>query len=257
LVIGFVDGINPCSLWVISILLAIVIRTGSRRRVLAIGSTFLLVTAAMYALFMVGIYSALSVIGYLAAIRVAAGVVAATFGLFAVADYFRSRRGVTFGIPQRRKPGLYRRMRDIAESRALLPALGATALFAIAVSLLETPCTAGFPVLWTGLLASHDVGLVGSALLFCLYMVPFLLDEIVVFTAAVVAMRATKLQERHGRLLKLVAGTVMLTLAATVVFLPALMEDVLGASLVFVAAIGVAAAVHLVARHRTAQHSAG
>ncbi len=248
LIIGFVDGINPCSLWVISILLAMVIRTGSRRRVLAIGSAFLLVTAAMYAVFMAGIYSALSVIGYLGAIQIVVGVVAGAFGLLAIKDYFWFRRGVSTSIPERSKPGLYRRMRDVAGSHPLLPALGATTLLAVGVSLLETPCTAGFPVLWTGLLASHDVGLAGSAVLFLVYMVPFLLDEIVVFGVAVATMRATKLQERHGRLLKLVAGTVMLALAGTMVFVPDVMEDVLGASIVFAGAIALAAAVHATTR---------
>ena len=65
LIIGFVDGINPCSLWGISVLLTIVVRTASRRRVVAIGTTFLVVTAAMYALYMAGIYSALTVVGFL------------------------------------------------------------------------------------------------------------------------------------------------------------------------------------------------
>ena len=244
LVIGFVDGINPCSLWVISILLAIVIRTGSRRRVLAVGSMFLLVTAAMYALYMAGIYSALTFIGYLGAIQVVVGVVAGVFGLLAVADYFRSRRGVTLGIPDRGKPGLYRRMRDIAGAHSLPAALAATALLAVGVSLLETPCTAGFPVLWTGLLASHGVGFAGSALLFVVYMLPFLLDEIVVFGVAVATMRAAKLQEKHGRLLKLVAGTVMLALAGTMVFFADVMEDVVGATAVFAVAIAVAVAIH-------------
>jgi hypothetical protein len=136
-------------------------------------------------------------------------------------------------------------MRDIAGSMALLPALGATTLLAIGVSLLETPCTAGFPVLWTGLLASRDVGLLGSVLLFLLYMVPFLLDEIIVFGVAVATMRAAKLQEKHGRLLKLIAGTVMLALAGTMIFVPKVMEEVLGATAVVVAAIGVAVVVHL------------
>ena len=50
---------EPCSLWVITVLLAIVVRTGNRRRVVAIGATFLVVTAIMYGLFIMGIYSAL------------------------------------------------------------------------------------------------------------------------------------------------------------------------------------------------------
>jgi hypothetical protein len=248
LVIGFVDGINPCSLWVISILLMIVIRTGSRRRVLAIGSTFLVVTAGMYALFMAGIYGVLSVIGYLGAIQLAVAVAAGIFGVVSVKDYFLPKKGLSFTIPDSSKPSLYARMRTVAGQKALVPALAATAALAVGVSLLETPCTAGFPVLWTGLLEANDVPFAESALLFLLYMVPFLVDEFIVFGAAVVTMRATHMQERHGRVLKLVAGTTMLALAGTMALAPEVMESVSGATLVFVGA-GVAAAVtHLVTR---------
>ncbi len=244
LAIGFVDGINPCSLWVISILLAIVIRTGSRGRVLAIGTTFLLVTAGMYALFMVGIYSALTVIGYLGAVQVVIGLAAGTFGAINVKDYFAFKRGVSLSIPEGSKPGIYQRMRRVTAQRALVPALAGTAALAVGVSILETPCTAGFPVLWTGLLAANDVSFAQSAGLFGLYMVPFLLDEFVVFLVAVATMRASRLQEQHGRLLKLVAGVVMLALAAVMLLAPEIMENVLGAMLVFLGAGLVAGVIH-------------
>lgn len=248
LVIGFVDGVNPCSLWVISILLAIVIRTGSRRRVLAIGTAFLTVTAGMYALYMVGIYSALSVIGYLKAIQLIVGLVAGVFGLIAIKDYFWFKKGPSMSIPEGQKPGLYRRMREVAASKSLLAALGATTLLAVAVSLIETPCTAGFPIIWTGLLAANNVGPVTSALLFLLYMIPFLLDELIVFGAAVFTMRASKLQEKHGRVLKLVAGVFMVALAGTMLFRPATMESPLGATLVFAGATAAAVAIHQIAK---------
>ncbi|MFD0316709.1 hypothetical protein [Streptomyces flavalbus] len=248
LVIGFVDGINPCSLWAISILLAIVLRTGSRRRVLAVGTVFLLVTAGMYAVYMAGIYSALSVVGFLDAIQVGIAVLAGVFGLLSVKDYFWFRKGATLSIPEARKPALYKRMRSIALHRSLLPALAATTALAVAVSLLETPCTAGFPVMWTGMLAARDVPFAEAAGLYALYMIPFLIDEFLVFCAAVVTMRAAKLQEKHGRLLKLLSGTVMLALAGVMVTAPEVMEDVVGATVVFLGALLVAVAVHLVTR---------
>lgn len=250
LVIGFVDGVNPCSLWVISVLLAIVVRTGSRRRVLAIGSMFLVVTAAMYAVYMAGIYSAMTVIDHLGAVQVAVAVLAGVFGVVAVKDYFAYKVGVSFTIPDSSKPGLYRRMRAAAGHERLLPALAATTALAVGVSLLETPCTAGFPVLWTGLLEANGVGVAGAGLLFLLYMVPFLLDELVVFAVAVFTLRATRMQERHGRLLKLVGGTMMLALAVAVVVDPAAMSDPLTALGVFGAALAVAGLVHLVMRNR-------
>ena len=134
LVIGFVDGVNPCSLWVISVLLAIVVRSGSRRRVSAIGLTFLLVTAGMYALYMAGIYSAMGVVAHLGVVQVAVAVIAGIFGIVSIKDYFAFKKGLSFTIPDSSKPALYRRMRAAAGQQALLPALGATVALAVGVS---------------------------------------------------------------------------------------------------------------------------
>jgi len=245
-IIGFVDGINPCSLWVISVLLTIVVRTASRRRVVAIGSTFLLVTAGMYAVYMAGIYSALTVVGYVGAIQVIVAIAAGIFGAASVKDYFAFKKGLSFTISDSSKPGIYKRMREAAGQKALIPALGATALLGVAVSLLETPCTAGFPVLWTGMLQANGVGLAESAALFVVYMVPFLLDEVIVFAVVVVTMRATKMQEKHGQLLKLIAGVTMLVLAAVMVLEPALMENPLAALVLFAGAFALAGVIHAV-----------
>jgi glutaredoxin len=251
LVIGFVDGVNPCSLWVISVLLAIVVRTRSRTRVFAVGLTFLTVTALMYAVYMAGIYSAMTVVGHLPLIQLVVALVAGVFGVVSLKDYFAFRRGISFTISDSAKPGIYRRMRAAAGKRELLPSLAATVVLAVGVSLLETPCTAGFPVLWTGLLAAQGVGTGEAIGLFGLYLLPFLIDELVVFGVAVATMRAAKLQERHGRVLKLVGGTMMLALAVTVVVSPEAMADPLIAMLVFAAAFAAAAVVHLVTRRLT------
>ncbi len=245
-IIGFVDGVNPCSLWAISVLLTIVLRTGSRRRVIAIGSTFLVVTAAMYALYMAAIYSALAVVGFIGAIQIAVAIVAGVFGAVSVKDYFAFKKGLSFTISDSAKPGIYQRMRAAASQRSLLPALGATVALAVAVSLLETPCTAGFPVLWTGMLQANDVGALETAGLFLAYMVPFLLDEFLVLAVAIWTMRAMKMQEKHGELLKLFAGVTMLVLAAVMVIDPALMENPVAALALFASAFALAAVVHTV-----------
>ncbi|WP_084124284.1 hypothetical protein [Demequina sp. NBRC 110054] len=246
LIIGFVDGVNPCSLWVISVLLAIVLRTGSRRRVIAIGSTFLAVTALMYALYMAAFYSVLTVVGWMGWIQVLVALVAGIFGIVSVKDYFAFKQGLSFTISDSAKPGIYKRMRAAASHEALLPALGATIVLAVGVSLLETPCTAGFPLLWTGLLQANDVGPIETVGLFVAYMIPFLLDELAVFAIAIVTMRATKFQDRHGELLKLFAGVTMLVLAAVMLLDPTLMNSPWVALGLFAGAFVLAAAIHLV-----------
>ncbi len=255
LLIGFVDGVNPCSLWVLSMLLALVLHTGSRRRVFAVGTMFLFVTSALYGLYMVGAYSALDYAGEADWVRFAVAAVAGVFGVLHIKEFFTDR-GVSLTISDAHKPKMYQRMRGLARADRTLPAaLGGTALLAVGVSVVETPCTAGLPLLWTDLLAQRDVATGGAVLLFMLYLGVFLLDEMILFGVAVVTLRATRMQERHGRVLQLVSGTLMLTLASVMLFAPSLLETLSGTIVVFAAAAAVAGAVVVVDRWWRHGHS--
>lgn len=248
LIIGFVDGMNPCSLWVITVLLAIVVRTGVRRRVIAIGTTYLLITAVMYGLFILGVYSALGLIAHLGIVQLVVALVAGVLGLLSVKDYFAFKQGPSMTISDSAKPGIYQRMRTVAGQERLLPALAATVVLAVGVSFIEIPCTAGFPLLWAGLLEANNVGFIQALGLLVLFMIPYLIDELIVFGVAVVAMRSLKMQERHGRLLKLLAGSMMIALAVTMLTAPEAMSRPLVAVLIFTAAITAAVVIHLVMR---------
>jgi cytochrome c biogenesis protein CcdA len=256
LVIGFVDGVNPCSLWVLSVLLAIVLHSGSRGRVVSVGLTFLAVTVGMYAIYMAGMYSALDYIGKLAWIRLTIATVALVFGLIHMKEYFWFKEGPSLTIDDARKPGLYKRMRSIARADKSLPAvLGGTVVLAVGVSLLETPCTAGLPLLWTSMLASQGVGLATAAALFAIYMAVFLADELVVFGVAVATLRSSRLGETQGRQLKLISGSVMVTLAVAMFAMPQAMETVTGTVQVFAAASLMVAAVWALERVAVAARS--
>lgn len=242
LAIGFVDGVNPCSLWVLTMLLALVLHGRSRRRVLLVGLTFLVVTATMYGLYIASFYSALSIAGSLGWIQRSVAIVVGVLGALQLADALELRGAPRLGIADTRKPALYRRMRALAVAdRSVVGLMGATALLAVGVSLMETPCTAGLPMLWTGLLADQELGLASMVALFVLYLTVFLLDELLVLGAAVFTMKAFKLQEHHGRSLKLVSGVVMLSLAVVWLVVPRAMETLSGTSLVL-AVTGVVAA---------------
>lgn len=251
LLIGFVDGVNPCSLWVLSMLLALVVHGGSRRRMLTVGFVFLSVTATLYGLYMVGAYTALDYASGVTWIRVAVALVAAAFGVLHLKEHL-THRGPSLSIPDDRKPPMLRRMRALARpDRPLGAVLGGTVVLAVGVSLVETPCSAGLPLLWTDLLAARDVAAAGAAVLFGLYLAVFLLDELVLFAVAVSTMRATKLQERHGQVLQLVSGTLMVALAVAMLVAPTALESLTGTAAVFTIAAAVVLAVlaveHLVA----------
>ena len=247
--IAFVDGFNPCSLWVLSLLLAVVINTRSRRKVVLVGTTFLVVAAAVYALMLAGLVNLLGLVAVLPWVRVAVALLALGFALVNLKDYVWYRRGPSLTIPEARKPGIYRGIRGVmARDRSTLAVLGATAAMAAGVTVFELPCTVGFPVLWAGLVLQWRPGALAFSALLAVYLVIFLADELVLFGAAVATLRVTRLEERHGRVLKLVGGMVMLFLAVVMVLRPAWLNAVGPATAVVGAALLAALLVHLVAR---------
>jgi cytochrome c biogenesis protein CcdA len=112
----------------------------------------------------------------------------------------------------------------------------ATAFMASGVTLVELPCTIGFPMIWTSLVAQQDIGMTAFISLLALYLVIFLLDEILIFVTAVVSLRVERLQEKQGRVLKLFGGVLMLTLGIAMLVRPSLMRDLTAALGVFLIA---------------------
>lgn len=247
--ISFVDGFNPCSLWVLSILLALVIHSGSRKKTLIVGLTFLITTTLVYGLFIVGLFSIFTFVGFIGWIQVAVALLALGFALINIKDYFWYKEGVSFTIADRHKPGIYRNIRGLMSGEKSDTALiGATAAMALGIALVELPCTTGFPLLWTNLLAAHEVTALMFAMLLGLYMLIYLADELFVFGTVVVTLKASKFEEKQGRILKLIGGMIMLALAITLLIDPGIMNDIGSSVLVF--GLALLAAVALLVIHR-------
>ena len=101
--IAFVDGFNPCSLWVLSVLLALTLNTGSRRRVFLVGIVFLTVTSLVYMAFITGLFTMFSVISFVGWIQVVVALVALFFAAVNIKDYFWYKEGISFTDRRRAK----------------------------------------------------------------------------------------------------------------------------------------------------------
>ncbi|MBI4928760.1 MAG: thioredoxin family protein [Anaerolineae bacterium] len=249
LLIAFVDGFNPCSMWVLSILLALTLRTGSRKKIVLIGLIFIFVTASIYALFIAGLFTVLMYVRFLGWIQVVVALVALFFGLVNIKDYFFYKEGLSFTIDDKHKPGIFAKIRKVMDASDNVWSLaGATVVLAAGVSLIEFACTAGFPVLWTNLLSAQQVTPLLFGILLLVYMLVYQLDELGLFFVAVFTLKASKLQESQGRILKLIGGTLMLTLSVVMVVNPALMNNLNSSMIIFLVAFGAAGLVLLVHR---------
>jgi cytochrome c biogenesis protein CcdA len=231
------------------VLLSITLQTRSRKKVLIVGAAFLLTTAALYGLFIAGVFSVLRIISFIGWIQVVVALIALAFALVNIKDYFWFQEGVSFTISDKKKPGIYQRMRRILrESDSAWQLIAATVVFAAGIALVELTCTAGFPVIWSNIMASQQVATATFILLLLVYMLVYLLDEAGIFLVAVFTLRSTKLEEKHGRVLKLIGGVLMLTLALVMLIDPTVMNDISGTLIIFGLAIGATALILLVHR---------
>jgi len=249
LLIGFVDGVNPCSIWALTMLLAITLHTGSRKKVMIIGLVFITVTAGVYALFILGIFSALTLLSSMGWIQVVVSLVALFFAVVNIKDYFWYKEGISFTIADDKKPGLFQKMRKIVDaSDSFWGLVGATVVLAAGVSLVEFACTAGFPVIWTNLLSAQKVTPLTFTLLLLLYLLIYQLDELGIFAVAVVTLKSSKIEEKHGRILKLIGGTLMLALSIAMLVDPFIMNNMSSSLIVFGAALALTLVVLVVHR---------
>ncbi|NMB55296.1 MAG: thioredoxin family protein [Leptolinea sp.] len=249
LLIGFVDGVNPCSIWALTMLLAITLHTGSRKKVLIIGLVFITVTAAVYAMFIMGIFTAIKLLSFTGWFQVVVALVALFFSIVNIKDYFWYKEGISFTIADEKKPGIYRSMRRVLDAGdSFWGLVGATIVLAAGVSLVEFSCTAGFPVIWSNLISAQKVTPLIFGLLLLLYMVIYQLDELGIFLVAVVTLKSSKMEEKHGRILKLIGGTLMLALAIAMLVNPHIMTSLSSSLIVFGSAL--AATLLILLLHR-------
>ncbi|MCE7984526.1 MAG: thioredoxin [Caldilinea sp. CFX5] len=247
--IALVDGFNPCSLWVLSVLLALTLNTGSRRKLFWVGLTFVTVTALVYMAFITGLFTMFSVLPFVGWVRGIVALAALAFAAVNIKDYFWYKSGISFTIADEQKPGIYRGIRGVLTAgESTWRLIAATVVLAAGVSLVEFSCTAGFPVLWTNLLVTQEATALTFGLLLLLYMLIYQIDELGIFLVAVFTLKASRLGESQGRILKLVGGLLMLTLALVMLVNPAWMNQISSSLLVFAVAFGAAALVLLVHR---------
>jgi glutaredoxin len=220
IVLGLIDGFNPCAMWVLLFLLSLLVNLHSRARMAAIGGTFVVVSGVAYYVFMAAWLNVFLWAGYSRGLQIGLGLVALGIGSVHVKDFFALHRGFSLSIPESAKPGLYARVRRIIHAENLAGAMGMVIALAVVVNLIELLCTAGLPAIYTQVLASQGLPVWQYYLYLALYIVAYMIDDALMLVIAVITLSRRKLQERTGRWLKLVSGVVMAILGLLLIAAP-------------------------------------
>jgi hypothetical protein len=219
-VVGLLDGFNPCAMWVLLFLLSLLVNVRDRTRMLLVAGTFVVASGVVYFAFMAAWLNVFLIVGFSAAVRVVLGIVTAIVGVVNVKDFFALGTGISFSIPEPAKPGIYARTRRIVQAENLRGALVATIVLALLVNTVELLCTAGLPALYTHVLTQHGLPRWGYYGYLALYNLAYVFDDSVMVLTSVITLRRLKLQERAGRWLKLISGAVLLALGITLLLAP-------------------------------------
>lgn len=246
LTLGLLDSINPCAFFVLLFLLSLMIHARSRMRMLTVGIVFVTFSGLIYFLFMAAWLNLFLATGGIRFVTLLAGLVALLIGVFNIKDYFFFHKGPSLSIPEKAKPGLYHRVRNLIKSPSYFSLLGGTILLAIAANSYELLCTAGFPMIFTRILTLHGLTTWQYYTYLALYNVIYVIPLLVIVIVFTVTLGAHQLTEKQGRLLKLISGVMMAGIGIVLVFFPSLLQDPTGAIALFGAAFLCVGAILLI-----------
>lgn len=220
ILIGLVDGFNPCAMWVLLFMLSILIGMHDRRKILAVAGTFVVVSGLVYFAFMAAWLNAFHFIGLRRWSEIALAMIATIIGAINIKDFFAFKQGITLSIPESAKPGIYARVRKIAIAENLPAAIIGASVLAVLINFVELLCTAGLPALYTKVLTMQRYSIWGEYGYLVLYIIAYVFDDSIMVGIAVVTLGRRKLQERGGRYLKLVSGIAILLMGLVLLFAP-------------------------------------
>lgn len=209
-VVGLLDGLNPCAFYVLVVLLSVLLHVRSRGRVALFGATFVLASGAVYFLFMAAWLNAFALVGAARWVTRALGAALVVMGLINLKELVWFKRGVSLMIPEKAKPGLFRRMRAIAQAASLPAAFVGIAALAFVVNLVELGCTLGLPAMYTRALAQRrGLGAAARYAYLALYNLAYVVPLAVIVAVYVVTMRRVEMTEGRAKALKAVSGALL------------------------------------------------
>ena len=221
MILGFIDGFNPCAMWILLFLINMLFGMKNRKRMWILGITFLLMSAFVYLLSMLGINFVLSM-STVSWLKKGIAVVALIAAIMNLKEYLKTRKkeaGCSV-VDDKKRKSLMKRMRKITKNESFILALLGIILLAASVNLIELACSLGFPVIFSEILSLNEVEGFLRIIYLLLYILFYMIDDLVVFIISMVTLEATGITNKYNRLSHLVGGIIMILMAFLMFFKP-------------------------------------
>jgi hypothetical protein len=223
-IIGLVDGFNPCAMWVLVYLISLIVSLNDRRKIWLLVGTFVASSGILYFLFMTAWLNVFLFLGYLRSLTLIIGLGALGAGILSIREYVQTKGQLTCAIGDAAsKKRTMNRIDRIVDAPLTLFTVFSIIVLAFIVNSIEFACSAALPAIFTHTLALRDLPTLEYYGYILLYDFFFMLDDLVIFSLAVLALD-TSIGQRYAGHCRLVGGVVLVVLGGVMVFWPGLLR---------------------------------
>lgn len=226
LVLGTIDGFNPCAMWVLITFLMLLSQAGSRQKMIFLAGLFLVAEAIMYNLILNVWYKTWDFVALDEIVTPLVGILALSGGTFFLYRWYKSKPTELVcdisSIDSQTKT--VNKLKAVINAPLTLTTIGAIIVIAFSVNVIEFACSIGIPQAYTKILDLNMLTFMERQFYILVYTAGYMIDDLVVFTLAIWGF--SKL-EAHGakyaRWSLLIGGGLMILLGLMLTFMPDLL----------------------------------
>lgn len=221
-ILGFIDGFNPCAMWVLVMFLMILAQAGSRKRMIQFAGLFIVAEAVMYYLILTVWITAWDFIALDRIVTPAVGALAVGSGAYFLYRFFTFKQECSIASINQQQSFANRAKALAGKPLTLAVALGILAL-AFSVNIFEFACSIGIPQTFTKIIelnAPHWLAWQGYM---ATYILMYMIDDMVVFGIAVYSIQKIGSTAGYAKWSSLIGGVLMLLLGILMILRPDLL----------------------------------
>ena len=221
IVLGFIDGFNPCAMWILLFLINLFINFKDKKKGWILGFTFLLVSALVYFLSMLGINMVINIIA-INWIKKIIAIFILVAGLFNLRKYLKTRKeeaGCTV-VDDKKRKRIITKMKKIMNSNSLLFSIFGIIVLAASVNLIELTCSLGFPVIFSEILSINEITGILRIVYLLVYIFFYMIDDLLVFTISMFTLEATGITNKYNKLCTLISSIIMILIGTLLLIKP-------------------------------------
>jgi len=224
IILGTIDGFNPCAMWVLVLFLTALIAVGNKVKMFRVAGLFILAEAVMYFFILNAWIYAWDFVGLDKWVTPIVGIVGIIGGIFFIRNYLK--KGDTLecevtDFEQRAK--ISKKIKDIANKPfTLLTALAIIGL-ALSVNVIEFACSVGIPQTYTKILQINEVPFWTRQFYTFIYIIGYMIDDIIVFGFALMSVNKLQLTTKYSKWVNLFGGILMIILGLIMLIKPSLL----------------------------------